>query len=161
MTTVGVGATIGLQSAAVQTLAARPDRLRRSAAQQASTRYEQIDQRAGHEQAMGVLFEPAIAQLGKAENPLDHPDRMFNPGRTFGLRRFFARSISSTTPRVTVTAIALGAHAPGSLLAGRGKPDHSHAGLSPTQQIGYYRAVGDIRRRRHDGVDQLAAATPR
>src|SRR6266550_1412166 len=43
-------------------------------------RHEQIGQRAGHEQAMRVLLQPAIAHLGKAEYPFDDPDRMFNPG---------------------------------------------------------------------------------
>jgi hypothetical protein len=50
---------------------------------------------------MRVLFEPAIAQLGEAEHPLDDPDRMLDPrfregrllARTFDLVRFFARSI--------------------------------------------------------------------
>src|SRR4029077_12970491 len=37
-------------------------------------RYEQIGQCAGHEQAMGVFLQPAIAHLGKAEHPLDDPD---------------------------------------------------------------------------------------
>ena len=43
--------------------------------------HEQIGQRAGHEQAMRVLLQPAIAHLGKAEHPLDDPDRMFDPIR--------------------------------------------------------------------------------
>src|SRR2546423_9717633 len=68
---------------------------------------EQIGQRTGHEEAMRVLLQPAVAQLGKAEHPLDDPDDMFNPplsrgqalARTLDLVRFFARSTSSTTPR--------------------------------------------------------------
>ena len=60
-------------------------------------RHEQIGQRAGHEQAMSVLLETAIAHLGEAEHPLDDPDRMFDPrfregrllARTLGLVRFF------------------------------------------------------------------------
>ena len=75
------------------------DTLRRLAAQQMAARHEQIGQRAGDEQAMGVLLQPAIAQLGKAEHPLDDADRMFDPGPHFGLVRFFLRSTSSTTPR--------------------------------------------------------------
>jgi hypothetical protein len=81
--------------------------LRLLAAQQMPARHEQICQRAGHEQAMGVLLEPAITHLGEAEHPLDDPDRMFDPrfregrllARTLDLVRFFARSTSSTTPR--------------------------------------------------------------
>ena len=68
---------------------------------------EQIGQRTGHDQAMSVLLRLAIAQLGKAEHPLDDPDRMLDPrfregrllARTFDLVRFFIRSAWSTTPR--------------------------------------------------------------
>ena len=68
---------------------------------------EQIGEGTDHTQAMSVLSEPAIAHLGKAEDPLDDPDRMLDPrfregrhlARTFDLVRFFARSTSSTTPR--------------------------------------------------------------
>jgi len=48
-----------------------------------AARHEQIGQRAGHEQAMSVLLEPAIAHLSEAEHPLDDPDRMFDPGPHF------------------------------------------------------------------------------
>src|SRR5215472_6895533 len=50
------------------------------------TRDKQIGERAGHEQAMSVLFEPAIAHLGEAEDPLDDPDWMldFGPHLRFG-----------------------------------------------------------------------------
>ena len=83
------------------------DTLRRLAAQEMPARHEQIGQRAGHEQAMSVFLEPAIAHLGKAEHPLDDPDRMLGPplsrgqalARTLDLLRFFARSTSSTTLR--------------------------------------------------------------
>src|SRR6202030_2632928 len=51
--------------------------------------YEQIGQRTGHEEAMRVLLQPAIAHLGKAEYPLDDPDHMFNPGPHFGLGAVF------------------------------------------------------------------------
>src|SRR4029077_5275343 len=69
------------------------------AAQQIPAGHKQIGQRAGYEQAMGVLLQPAIAHLGKAEHPLDDPDRMFDPGAYLGLGTVFARSTSSTTPR--------------------------------------------------------------
>src|SRR2546430_17004974 len=52
-------------------------------------RHKQIGQRAGHEQAMRVLLQPAIAHLGKAEHPLDDPDRMLDPGPHFGLGTIF------------------------------------------------------------------------
>src|SRR4029077_15539466 len=69
------------------------------ASQQIPAGHKQIGQRAGYEQAMGVLLQPAIAHLGKAEHPLDDPDRMFDPGAYLGLGTVFARSTSSTTPR--------------------------------------------------------------
>src|SRR4029077_4020169 len=65
------------------------DTLRLLAAQQMPARYEQIGQGAGHEQAMGVFLQPAIAHLGKAEHPLDDPDRMFTPSPHFGLGAVF------------------------------------------------------------------------
>ena len=43
-------------------------------------RHEQIGQRAGDDEAMRVLFEPAIAHLGEAKHPLDNPDRMLDFG---------------------------------------------------------------------------------
>ena len=82
-----------------QPLAAKPDRLPDIAAQQMAARDEQIGKCIGHEQAMRVLFEPAIAYLGKAEHPLDNPDRMFDLGPHFGFGAVLARSTSSTTPR--------------------------------------------------------------
>src|SRR3954451_20851941 len=54
-----------------------------------AARHEQIGQRAGHEQTMGVLVEPAVAHLGKAEHPLDDPDRMLDPGPHFGFGAVF------------------------------------------------------------------------
>ena len=45
---------------------------------------EQIGQRAGDEQAVGILLQPAVAHLGEAEHPLDDADRMFDPGPYFG-----------------------------------------------------------------------------
>ena len=63
--------------------------LRLLAAQQMPARHEQIGQRAGHEQAMSVLLEPAITHLGEAEHPLDDPDRMFDLGPHFRLGTIF------------------------------------------------------------------------
>ncbi len=56
------------------------DTLRLLAAQQMSAGDEQIGQRAGDQQAMRVLLQPAIAHLGKAEHPLDDPDRVLDFG---------------------------------------------------------------------------------
>jgi len=55
-------------------------------------RHEQIGQRAGHEQAMRVLLEPAITHLGKAEYPLMTPIACSTRARTLDLMRFFVRS---------------------------------------------------------------------
>src|SRR6201997_2972402 len=44
------------------------------------TRHEQIGERTGDDEAMSVLFEPAIAHLGKAKHSLDDPDRMLKGG---------------------------------------------------------------------------------
>ena len=65
------------------------DTLRALAMQQMPAYHKQIGERAGHEQAMSVLLEPAIAHLGKAEHPLDDPDRMLDPGPHFGLGAVF------------------------------------------------------------------------
>src|SRR5215475_14472679 len=54
-----------------------------------AARHEQIGQGAGHQQAMGILVEPAVAHLGKAEHPLDDPDRMLDPGAYLGLGTVF------------------------------------------------------------------------
>jgi len=103
----GVVGRIGAASACLRGLQASADTLRRLAAQQMRARHEQIGQCAGHDQAMSVVLEPAITHLGESEHTLDDPDRMFDPrfregrllARTLDLVRFFARSISSTTPR--------------------------------------------------------------
>ena len=75
------------------------------AAQQMPARHEQIGQRAGHEQAMSVLRQPAIAHLGEAEHPLDDPDRMFDPGPHFGLGAIFRPLDLIHNPAVAVAAI--------------------------------------------------------
>ena len=60
-----------------------PGTLRRLAAQEMPAGHEQIGQRAGHEQAMSVLLEAAIADLGEAEHSLDNADRMLDFGPHF------------------------------------------------------------------------------
>ena len=54
-----------------------------------AARHEQIGQRASDEQAMEVLVQPPIAHLGKAEHPLNDPDRMFDPSPHFGFGAVF------------------------------------------------------------------------
>src|SRR6202030_3495060 len=124
--------------------------------------YEQIGQRTGHEEAMRVLLQPAIAHLGKAEYPLDDPDHMFNPGPHFGLGAVFRPLDLIDNTAVAVAAIG---EIPG---LGRALPDYRplaavslitpYPGLLAVQQIGQHRAVGDIGWRGHRRADQLRAA---
>src|SRR5882757_8611309 len=67
--------------------------------------HEQVGQRAGHQQAMSVLLEPAIAHLGKAEHPLDDPDDMLDPGPHFGLGAIFRPLDLIDNTAVAVAAI--------------------------------------------------------
>src|SRR6266550_7173767 len=105
-----------------------------------AARHEQIGQRAGHEQTMGVLVEPAVAHLGKAEHPLDDPDRMLDPGPHFGFGAVF-RSLDLIHDAAVVVAAIDEIPGLGSVL-----PDHRalaavglitpHAGLVAMQQLG-------------------------
>ena len=78
-----------------------------------TTCHEQIGQRAGHDQAVSVLLEPAIAHLGEAEHPLDDPNRMFDPplsrgqapGPHFGLGTIFRLLDLIDNTAVAVAAI--------------------------------------------------------
>jgi len=79
---------------------------------------EQIGQRTGHQQAMRVLLQTAIAHLGKAEHPLDDPDHMFNPGPHFGLGAVFRPLDLIDNTAVAVAAIG---EIPG---LGRALPDY-------------------------------------
>ena len=54
-----------------------------------TARHEQIRQRAGDQQAMAVLVQPAIAHLGKAEYSFDDPIACSTRARVFDLVRFF------------------------------------------------------------------------
>ena len=67
---------------------------------------------------MRVLLRSAIAHLGKAEHPLDDPDRMFDPGPHFGLGAVFR-----TLDLIDNTAVAVAAIGE---IAGLGRmlPDH-------------------------------------
>ena len=115
-----------------------------------AARHEQIGQRAGDKQAMEVLVQSAIAHLGKAEHPLDDPDRVFDPGPHFGFGAVFRALDLIDNTALAVAAIG---EIPG---PGRALPDHRplaavslvtpHPGLLPVQQLGQHRAVGDIGR---------------
>src|SRR5438105_12574533 len=102
--------------------------------------HEQVGQRAGYEQAMRVLFQPAIAHFGKAEHPLDDPDRMFDPGPHFGLGAVFRPLDLVDNTAVSVAAIGE--------IAGLGRMRADHralaaiglitpcSGFLPVQQLG-------------------------
>ena len=124
--------------------------------------HEKVGQGTGHEQAMSVLVDPAVACLGKAEHPLDDPDRMLDPGPHFGLGTIFRPLDLIDNTAVAVAAID-------KVLRSRCvSADHGplaairlvapHAGFVPVQQIGQHRAVRDIGWRRHSRVDQVGAA---
>ena len=80
------------------------DTLRRVTAQQMTARHEQIGQRAGHEQAMGILLQPAIAHLGKTKHALDDPDWMLD----FGAHLRFG-PVSRPLDLIDNTAVAVAA----------------------------------------------------
>jgi hypothetical protein len=127
-----------------------------------AARHEQIGQCADHDQAMRILLQSAVAHLGKAEHPLADPDRVLDPGPHFGLGAVFRPLDLIHDAAVAVAAID---EIPG---LGSVLPDHRalaavglitpHAGLVAMQQLGQYRAVGDIGRRGDNRVDQLGAA---
>src|SRR5690349_2739020 len=101
---------------------------------------------------MSVLLQTAVAHLGKAEHPLDDPDDMLDPGAHFGVGAVFRSLDVIHDAAVAVAAIG---EIP---RLGRMFPDYPtlaavgliapHPGLLPVQQLGQYRAVGDIGRRR-------------
>lgn len=59
--------------------------------QQVSPHHEQVRQRTGHEQAVGIFHETPVADLHETEDSLDHQKRMFALGthsRLGGVLRF-------------------------------------------------------------------------
>src|ERR1700692_2227711 len=56
------------------------DTLRPLHPHQMAPRHEQVGERAGHEQAMGVLLQAAATDLGEAEHPLDHAEGVLDLG---------------------------------------------------------------------------------
>src|ERR1700712_4915722 len=61
------------------------DALRAWAAQEVVAKDKQVGQRAGHEQALCVLLQPAVAHLGEPEHALDHPNGVLNLRPNFRL----------------------------------------------------------------------------
>src|SRR5215469_1473521 len=121
------------------------DSLTRLSPQYVAARHAQIGQRASDQQAMEVFIQPAVAQLGKAEHPLDDADRVFDAGPHFGLGAVFR-------PLALVDDAAVAIAAIGEISRpGRALPDHCalatvglitpHPGLS-AKQIGGVTHVG-------------------
>jgi hypothetical protein len=54
--------------------------LRLVQAQQALAHHEEVGQCAGDDEAMPVLRQAAVAHLSEAEHPLEHANRVFDPG---------------------------------------------------------------------------------
>ena len=139
-------------------------RLGQSGGHQPPSNHEQVGQRAGHRQALGVLlqFQSSITQLCEPEHALDHRETVLylgpHPrlgavsrllclihhaampvapvGEVLGARRMFANDIA-------LAAISLVA------------PD---AGFLSMQQIAHNCAVMHVRRRRHHRVNDLGFA---
>ena len=112
---------------------------------------------------MGVLLQTAVAHLGKAEHPLDDPDRMLDPGPHFGFGAVF-RSLDLIHDAAVVVAAIDEIPGLGSVL-----PDHRalaavglitpYSGLLPVHQLGL---SGDIGRCRHHRTDELVRlSTPK
>src|SRR3989304_4649913 len=57
-----------------------PDTLRPLRPHQLMPRHEQVGERTGHEQAMRILLQSAVTDLGEAEHPLDDTDAVLDLG---------------------------------------------------------------------------------
>ena len=114
-------------------------------------RDKQIGERAGYEQAMCVLFEPAITHFGETKHSLDDPNRMLNFGPHLRFGSVFRPLDLVHNTAMTIAPIdevlrarcVLADHR--SLIAIRLVAPH--AGFVAVQQIGQHRAVGNISRR--------------
>jgi len=108
------------------------------------------------------LFSPRERTLGKPNTGLMTPITCSTLARTFGLGAVFRPLGLIDNTAVAIAAIGE--------IAGLGRMLSDHrplaavglitpqAGLLPVQQLGQHRAVGDIGRCGHHGVDQLGAA---
>src|SRR5262249_58242195 len=125
---------------------------------------KQIGERAGDDEAMSILYEPAIAHLGEAEDPFDSPDRMLHFGPHFRFGAVFR-------PLDLVHDAAMAIAAVDEVLRARGMPaGHRpptpigliapHAGVVPLPPLRPHPTFGAIFPRRHRRPDQLAAAVP-
>src|SRR5438067_10071301 len=102
---------------------------------------------------MRVLLQPAIAHFGKAEHPLDDPDRMFDPGPHFRFGAVFRPLDLIDNTAVAVAAIGE--------IAGFGRMLPDHRALAA---IGLGRFLepdaARYRRKKRVAVSQIAKAWP-
>jgi len=62
---------------------------------QSTSRQIPIGQCTGREQGIGIIVQPAVADLGKAKHALDHRKDMLHPGPDFDLVRLRLLAASS------------------------------------------------------------------
>ena len=140
----------------------RPGTLRLSDPHQVMPRHEQVGERTGDDQAMGILLQSAVTDLGEAEHPLDDADGVLDLGpylrlgpvlRPLGLVHHTAMAIAAVGEVLCIRRVFLdhGGLAPVRLIA-------PHARLVPVQQIGQHLGIGDVGGRGRHRVDDLGSA---
>ena len=144
------------------------DALRPLSTQQSVAHDEQIGERAGHEQPVRVLVQPAVADLREAEHPLDHAEAVLDlrPHLRLGAVARLLRLVHHPAmPIASVDEVSCvwcmfadhGALPAICLIA-------PHPRLITMQQIGQHRldrlrrSSRHVGRRRHHRVDHLAPA---
>src|SRR6266516_4108199 len=80
------------------------DALRPLNSEQVPARHEQIGQRTGHEQAIGVLRDAAVAHLVESEDALQNPNGVFD----LGANARFGSILQSILPREPAIAPRFG-----------------------------------------------------
>src|SRR5215831_3971699 len=157
----GRGALCGLLCP-VQTSLPFMGRLRLLPPQDAVAGDEEIGQCTGYDEPMAVLREPAVADLGKPEDPFDYPDWVLNlgadprrPAVPCPLRAA-QWAIAPGLPLGQVAGVWRAGPEDGALTRVGGIPPH--APLPPVQQPGQRVTVMDVSRRGHDRMDELALA---
>src|SRR6266508_6646028 len=85
------------------------DALRPLSSEQMPARHEQVGQRTGHEQAIGVLRDAAIAHLGESEDALQNPNGVFDLGADTRLGSILQSILSrelAIAPRLGLSEVA-------------------------------------------------------
>ena len=130
--------------------------------QQTAADHEEVRQRGGGLEAVQVLRQSPVADLLEAEDPLDHPDRVFDLRANTRLVANLGFDALVDPLAATVSAVGAVAGARGDRaddigmpLVGLIAPD---AGLFAAQQMRQSQSVGDIGSRDQHGMDELVAA---